>query len=242
MAEVICPVCGLANPAGALTCFNCLSSLGDAIQPGEAPTKKATGELEPILPEWLKQAREKSRQSTGSEIEEPQQEAQPLSDLLAGLEAQAKSDEEEVPDWLARITGEKSTKKNGPEPTSPRRVELGKPQDFTPEETQPTKASARPPAPAQEEETPAWLKALTGTGEDKGVDELEAWFKEAAGQAGGKPTPSEESAGTQEPGAIPPGLPACCRFIKGDRSGRKCRHHRNEFFAPSATRRKHRLR
>jgi hypothetical protein len=197
MADVICPVPGF-EPAGALTCFNCLSA--SEIRPaGRCSPKKGTGELEPILPEWLRTAREKSRQSTGSQIEEPEEKTQPVSDLLAGLEAQSKPDDgEEVPDWLARITGATGRKKNEPEQGGVRRVELGKPEADDVEETQPAKPVARPPASAPEDETPPWLKALAETDKDDGVDRLEDWFKQASAETGAEAAPP---AGMEESGA-----------------------------------------
>ena len=78
MAEpIICPVCGEANPADMEFCQNCQSRLlpltgplkgEDApLHPGQAPTKKVTSELEPILPEWLREARKQARQSAQDE-------------------------------------------------------------------------------------------------------------------------------------------------------------------------------
>ena len=37
------------------------------LQAGQIPTKKVTSELEPILPQWLREAREKARQSASEE-------------------------------------------------------------------------------------------------------------------------------------------------------------------------------
>ena len=107
MEELICPVCGVVNPPEAETCSNCGSSLHAPIQPGEAPTRRNTSELEPILPDWLREAREKARDTDAREITQPLKKVSgPLggsSDLLAGLNAQSKEDEAEIPDWLANI-------------------------------------------------------------------------------------------------------------------------------------------
>ena len=77
MDSIKCPVCGEVNPGNAEFCQNCMSRLQpltgslkgtDApLQPGQIPTKKVTAELEPILPQWLREAREKARQSAGED-------------------------------------------------------------------------------------------------------------------------------------------------------------------------------
>src|SRR5512143_3624450 len=127
MAEsIVCPVCGETNPGDMEFCRNCQSRLrpltgalkGESapIQPGEPPTKKVTAELEPLLPQWLRNARQQARASAAEdqariEQQPPEAHAPSGSDLLAGLASQSKDEEEEAPDWLAHITGAQTTKK-----------------------------------------------------------------------------------------------------------------------------------
>ena len=65
MADMVkCPLCGTMNPPDQKTCERCQTPLsGGSFQTGQAPVRKDTGELEPILPEWLRDARETARQS-----------------------------------------------------------------------------------------------------------------------------------------------------------------------------------
>src|SRR5512140_1484475 len=103
-------------------CRNCQSRLrpvsneNEAIQPGELPTRKHTSELEPLLPQWLRDARQNARDSDLQEPRMPEQQpAEPPepahSDLLAGLASQGSDEEDDIPDWLAQITGAQSKKK-----------------------------------------------------------------------------------------------------------------------------------
>src|SRR5512146_1728937 len=104
MAEsIVCPVCGETNPGDMEFCRNCQSRLrpltgalkGESapIQPGEPPTKKVTSELEPLLPQWLRDARQQARDTAAedaSKAEQEQREQPPASapDLLDGLASQ----------------------------------------------------------------------------------------------------------------------------------------------------------
>jgi hypothetical protein len=85
MANVIkCPACGENNLSDQEFCQYCQTRLqpltgnlkgADApLKPGQNPTKKNTGELEPILPQWLREARSSARQTTE---ETPTQATQP---------------------------------------------------------------------------------------------------------------------------------------------------------------------
>ena len=119
MAEIKCPMCSKPNPAELDVCQYCearlkpltdeLSRSQPPIHPGEEPIDMDTGQLEPVLPQWLREVRQQARDSAeedamqASEAEEARQpDEEP--DLLAGLQAQ--SDDEEVPDWLAGLRGE----------------------------------------------------------------------------------------------------------------------------------------
>ncbi len=178
MVDMIkCPVCGEGNLADQEFCQFCQSRLkpvagksGDApLMPGQIPTKKNTAELEPILPQWLKDARDKARQSIeddSTRTSSPAESHASEPDLLAGLQSQAGSDDEdETPDWLASITGEShKSKKAPPESSEVRWVELGDKNDFaqdTPQDETPSwlaglQASA--PAASEEDELTDWLR------------------------------------------------------------------------------------
>lgn len=182
MDDVIkCQVCGEDNPADLEFCQNCQSRLrpltgplrdeNEPIQPGDVPTKKVTAELEPILPQWLREARQQARQSEqeepGQAVDEP--ETTPRSqgpDLLAGLASQSDDEDEETPDWLANITGVPAKKKKTePDETQVKWVELGhdEPSDATNE---------------TEESNPLpWLNSQESTPEK---DELSEWFNQAS--------------------------------------------------------------
>lgn len=190
MDELLCPVCGQANPPEAETCSNCGASLHAPLQPGQPPVKKHTSELEPILPDWLRDAREKSRQTGENEIPEPpKKDTHPFGvgdDLLAGLNAQSQDDEADIPDWLANVTGARGVKKEPSEPTGPRRVELddfGEPEPPSP----PPSGSASDPLD--------WLSNLSKSEPQKPPEEdLKDWFRQAAEPA-------------SPPAQVPPSLP-----------------------------------
>lgn len=114
MSDMIkCPACGESNLSDQDVCQYCQTRLTDApIKPGQTPTKKNTAELEPILPQWLRDARDSAReddqqgaQQMLDQPESPQSKAaSSTNDLLAGLQAQAgNNDEGDMPDWLASI-------------------------------------------------------------------------------------------------------------------------------------------
>ena len=182
MADTIkCPVCGENNPVGQEFCQNCQSRLQTAkgtdslIKPGQAPTKKNTSELEPILPQWLREARDSSRNTDAPEVpqisqkSEHQPPAAPSEDLLAGLRSQSSDDDEsDTPDWLASITGAApKPQKAAPESSEARRVELGGIGDFAQEEPS-----------TNDSETPSWLAGLTpNESQADEKDELTDWFR-----------------------------------------------------------------
>ncbi|MGZ6347440.1 MAG: DUF7577 domain-containing protein, partial [Anaerolineales bacterium] len=191
MGTLKCPVCGEINPADVEFCQNCQSRLqpltgplrgeNNPIQPGQIPTKKVTAELEPILPKWLREAREKARKSseetTKAERESPTNPVPPKPDLLAGLASQGRDEEEEeVPDWLAGITGgtPSQKKKTEPEEAQVKWVELGGPEDFV----QPTSGYSTgedinsPAGSTVDKSKPSW----TAKSESAPEDELANWL------------------------------------------------------------------
>ena len=120
MKEIACPMCGKPNPPDLDTCQFCdarlrpltdeLSRSQPPLRPGEQPTPKSTAELEPILPQWLRQVRQQAKEAAEEETKQAaaQEEAaaQPEAvDLLAGLQSPSE-DEEEIPDWLANLRGQ----------------------------------------------------------------------------------------------------------------------------------------
>jgi hypothetical protein len=120
MAEIKCPMCSKLNPAELDVCQYCearlkpltdeLSRSQPPIHPGEEPTEMDTGQLEPVLPQWLRDVRQQARDSADESAEQaPAEEeaGQPekSADLLAGLQSQSE-DDEPVPDWLAGLRGE----------------------------------------------------------------------------------------------------------------------------------------
>ncbi len=182
MADVIkCSICGESNLSDQEFCQYCQSRLvpltgvlkgADApIKPGQIPTKKNTAELEPILPQWLRDARDSARKSTEHEPTPQEKHKQesfsaPGFDLLAGLQNQKQtSDEEEIPDWLAGLTGNSpKSKKDEPKSSEVRWVELGGVHDFAQDENSKIKSQA-----VQAESLPS----------EK--DDLNDWFRDASG-------------------------------------------------------------
>jgi hypothetical protein len=139
---------------------------------GDEPTKKDTGELEEILPSWLKDARQQGREDSGGDATlksetKPRVQKSEAPDLLAGLMSQADSDDDEVPDWLASINP--VAEKTPPKPTSAK-------DDFFAQFEQ---SEAQPPKPPVSE--PAQQPAA------KPKNELSDWFSQ---QASSEPEPA----------------------------------------------------
>lgn len=205
MAEQIkCRICGEMNDARLDLCTNCRTPLREKektnIPSGQVPTKKHTAELEPILPQWLREARDAARtesQESSPDFLPKQSETQKPSasppDLLAGLQSQASgSDDEEVPDWLASITGVSPKSKSKDEPViDNRRIEMGGKDDFAQAEN-----IFSSDEPAGDSDVPPWLAGLQGQPEK---DELTAWLRDT-GQL--KITPDSPSNISIESGSL----------------------------------------
>lgn len=187
MAEQIkCRICGEMNDVSLDVCTNCRTPLKEKektnIPSGQVPTKKHTAELEPILPQWLREARDAARnpepeeQSADFLPKHTETEKQPASppDLLAGLHSQADSnDEEEVPDWLASITGASPKSKSNDEPIpDSRRVEIGGKDDFAQDDI----FSNKDETSTNDSDVPPWLSGLQESQPEK--DELSVWLKD----------------------------------------------------------------
>lgn len=184
MAEMItCPVCGAQNPANQKKCQRCQTTLvsDGLVQPGQAPIRKDTGELEPLLPQWLQDARQSAKENSESQQQTQQSAPEPAAkkpaasstDFLAGLQSQAGDDEdEEIPDWLASITGTPAPKQKASEaeePSGVRWVETGNKNDFQQAEPE-----------AAEEDVPSWLTGMQQQSAPDEKDELTDWFRSSA--------------------------------------------------------------
>jgi hypothetical protein len=182
MAEIRCPNCGKNNPDLLDVCQFCQTPLKpeSVLRIGDRPTKKHTGELESVLPEWLKDVRQQARNSAEEEAAQaaanPKPQKNEPPDLLAGLASQSGSgDEDEVPDWLASMNpAAKPKSATPPAPASAPET------DFFAQFNQSTSKSASEPA---QEDVPTWKDSAppqSPISEEK--DELSQWFSEAAQQ------------------------------------------------------------
>ena len=187
MTDVIkCPTCGKDNLPDLEFCQYCRTRLtpltgalkgADApIKPGQIPTKKNTAELEPILPQWLRDARDSARKTTENEPspqDKQKQESFSAStssfDLLAGLQNQKESidEENEIPDWLANLTGDSvKVKKDETESSEVRWVELGGEKDFARDEESQTGSAGETahiePQSSEKEDLSDWFRDASG--------------------------------------------------------------------------------
>jgi hypothetical protein len=172
MADIRCTHCGKDNPDFLDVCQFCQSPLKSEsmLHIGDQPVKKSTGELEPILPDWLKDVRQQARESTDEDVPQTgshskvQKEEAP--DLLAGLAFQSASEEDEIPDWLAGLSPveEKAPSVPAAEPVSDFfvRFEQGENQ---PEVSAPVEAVPEEPAKVEGER-----------------DELSEWISQASSE------------------------------------------------------------
>jgi hypothetical protein len=197
MGGVTCPNCGKDNPDFLDNCQFCQTPLRreSTLNIGENPTKKTTGELEGVLPDWLREARQQGRESAEEEAKKeatkPRIEKAEPPDLLAGLAFQAASDEDEVPDWLAAINPVE--KKIPPVPSKPVEEE---PSDFFARFNQSAPAST-PASPATtQSESPAWM---ANSKDDSQKDELAGWFSQSSEQSGDSQSDNRFTPASQEP-------------------------------------------
>ncbi len=170
MADIRCPNCGKNNPDFLDLCQFCQTPLKSEsmLQIGKSPTKKNTGELEPILPEWLRdvrqQARESAEENAAQEAAHSKAQKNEAPDLLAGLASQARADDDEIPDWLAGIN-----------PAS-----AAKPSEHPSRQSE-TDRLAQVNEPSQED-SPSWLGKTKGPSEAQEKDELSEWFSRTSEQ------------------------------------------------------------
>ena len=143
MADLLCSHCGMPNPPGQNVCSFCRQPLrapedSQPIRPGELPTKKTTAELEPVLPDWLKDARANARrvdadaaraaEQAQAAVEHLAPQKEEVPDLLAGLESASREEQDDdIPEWMrgaAPTPAERPAKPEKPEQTFPRRQEI----------------------------------------------------------------------------------------------------------------------
>lgn len=181
MADIRCPKCGRNNPDLLDVCQFCQTPLksDSVLRIGQAPTRKDTGELEGVLPQWLRdvrqQARDSAEEEAAQEAAQPKVEKNEPPDLLAGLVSQTNdSGEDDIPDWLKSINPAVSPKPEAPSTPAPEPES-----DFFAQFKQSEAAPAS--KPAREEPPPAPEEAAAGSS-DSTADELSQWFSQASEQ------------------------------------------------------------
>ena len=214
MADLICPHCGMPNPSEQNVCSFCRQPLHNipaedrSIRPGDMPTKKTTAELEPVLPQWLREAREKARRAEAENAAEEAQAAaehpapkEEAPDLLAGLASASREDQDdEIPEWMRGAAPVSApAKPEKPEQTFPRRQEI----HWGDETEDELGGMAKLPIPSAPESGDALLPWMQGAEKDSAEekDEVSSWF------TGQSTTPKEQtpvspfSTGSLEPPA-----------------------------------------
>jgi hypothetical protein len=183
VADIRCSNCKKNNPDFLDVCQFCQTPLKpeSMVHIGERPIKKDTGELEPILPEWLRDVRQQSRDAAAEDAatQSSVQKNEP-PDFLAGLTSQTnRAADDEVPGWLANlnpVAKEKPPLPSSPEPET----------DFF---AQFNKSIAEPPPAAAQE--PGQSKLPPQPPAER--DELSDWFSQASEQPA-KPVAGEPAA------------------------------------------------
>jgi hypothetical protein len=179
MAVIRCPNCGKENPDSLQVCQFCQTPLSSGLKIGDKPTKKNTGELEPVLPDWLRdvrqQARDLAEQDAAEAASMPKAQKEEPPDFLAGLASQStKADDEELPDWLAGL----SPKKEAKPPSSP---PANTASDFFAQFEKPASAPRSEPQPPPKPSVPASPAAETPSASPE-QDELSDWFAKTSSE------------------------------------------------------------
>ncbi|RPI89762.1 MAG: hypothetical protein EHM40_20015, partial [Chloroflexi bacterium] len=150
---------------------------------GQTPTKKDTGELESVLPTWLKNVRQQARDSADDDAAQtaaqPKPEKDEPPDFLAGLVSQSsEAGDEEIPDWLASINPAAGSKPTAPPAgTAPATPEPES--DFF---AQFNRTEAAPISEVPQEAVPASPEHTEDRLPDSAEDELSKWFSQASEQ------------------------------------------------------------
>ena len=187
MASLTCPNCGKDNPDFLDDCQFCQTPLRReaTLNIGEGPTKKSTGELEGVLPDWLKEARQQARDSAeeeaAKEATKPKTQKEEPLDLLAGLAFQAASDEDEVPDWLSAMNPAQDKKTPAPSQAA----DEDQPSDFFTqfEQSNQQLIDTSPTIPMPGEMQDEVLPWMSGTAAGSQKDELADWFSQTSEEA-----------------------------------------------------------
>ena len=179
MATLRCPKCGKNNPDLLEVCQFCQTPLkpDSVLHIGQTPTKKNTGELEAVLPDWLKNVRQQAKDSAEEETQMPAQskvEKDEPPDLLAGLVSQSSAgDDDEIPDWLASINPSASLKPAAPASTP------APESDFF---AQFNRSEPAPVSKPPQEDVPPSLEEPADQMPASPEDELSKWFAQASAQ------------------------------------------------------------
>jgi hypothetical protein len=199
MADIRCPNCGRDNPDLLDVCQFCQTPLKpeSVLRIGEKPTKKNTGELEPILPDWLRDVRQQARDAAEEEAAQADVEPKPRNDeppdLLAGLASQSGSGEEEgVPDWLASLN---PTPKSTPTVASPEASADESGSDFFAQfnQSKPMSEPVEEPSQNTDDDTPAWMSNMREQASAPvQKDELSEWLTQASERPEEKAEPGGE--------------------------------------------------
>lgn len=228
MADQFCPNCGMPNAEEQEVCSFCQQSLrvdagAASIRPGETPTRKTTAELEPILPAWLRDARETARRADAETAAEEAQAAaenpapkEEVPDFLAGLASAARDDQDdELPEWMRGAAPSSApAKPDKEEQTFPRRSEIRWGDDQS-DELGGMATTPVTPAPESGDALLPWMQARDGAASDSAgrepsqpvtpfsngavepphTGELTDWLEQAAAQPA---APAEPSAPASE--------------------------------------------
>lgn len=180
----------MPNASEQSVCSFCLKPLSgkgtEAYRAGDAPTKKTTAELESVLPEWLRDAREKARladaEKTAAETqaaaERPAPKKEEPPDFLAGLASLGGDDQDdEIPDWM-RSAPPVSAPSIEKEKTFPRRQEIRWEGDGVNDEMGGMATTPTPAAPESGDALLPWMQGSDATSAEN--EDVADWLKKSA--------------------------------------------------------------
>jgi hypothetical protein len=175
------------------------------IRPGEAPTKKTTAELEPVLPGWLREARANARRADAENIvEEAQSVAESpapkneVPDFLAGLASASREEQDdEIPEWMRGAAPVSApAKPENKEKTFPRRQEIHWGDES--ENEMGGKTLPTPSVPESGDAILPWMRGTENEPADK-KDEVSSWFADQTSAPPEKSPISPFASGTFQP-------------------------------------------